>query len=120
MTVVELTAIDTAVEARWLTLQNAPPSDGALDFDEDDLELPVSGEPVAPAPLVSSDPPEGMYSRIVVMPTDIREFYARKYGKAGTRIVYCNGAARIVKEVYEEVKAKFEALSAEVLAASRR
>ena len=62
-------------------------------FDEliyDDLERPV---PIAvPISVVS------------IAVDHIREFYPRKKAMTGTRIVFQNGSATIVKESYDEVK----------------
>lgn len=116
MNLIELTAIDTRIEAGWLRSNNTTGRELDLepdDGDYDDLERPTTVTrasnvvPLASLP-EAADAPAGMYSVVAVFPNDVREFYPRKDGKVGTRIVYCNGAARIVKELYPEVKAKFE------------
>jgi hypothetical protein len=115
---VELTAIDIRIEAGVLRSQN---QGGGPELDLDDEEMDDLERPVRPArpgnvvPLNTAlpsvaDAPEGMYSPVAVFSNDIREFYPRKDGKIGTRIVFINGSARIVKELYAEVKSKFEAL----------
>lgn len=114
---VELTAIDLNAERSWLRAVAEATSGGArtVDFDEDDLEQPLRDpdEGTAPAPAASTDPataPAGTYYAIAVFESDLREFYARKGNRTGTRLVYRNGAARPVKETYNDVKAKFAAL----------
>lgn len=110
---VELTGIDTRAEARARE-QNAeitylPPSvtsapdmeaDARFDnLDYDDLERPV---------VVTAEVPT---FPIFIVLDHIREFYPRKRGAKGTRIVYANGAAQIVAETVEQVKAKFDSLN---------
>lgn len=114
---IELTAIDIRIEAGVLRNQNQNSEGRELDLDDeemDDLERPVrSARPSNVVPLNTAlpsneDAPAGMYSLVAVFANDVREFYSRKDGKVGTRIVYCNGSARIVKELYADVKTKFE------------
>ena len=117
---VELTAIDLSKESAWLNAlrRNAQPAAfREVEFSEDDLERPVTTgteeeETVAApaAPLDTSNPPEGVYSPIMVFENDLREYYPRRGERSGTRLVYRSGAARPVKESYDEVKAKFAAL----------
>ena len=74
-------------------------------------------EAEATAPAVAldiSNPPAGVYSPIMVFENDLREYYPRRGERSGTRLVYRSGAARPVKETYEEVKAKFATLYAPV------
>ena len=120
---VELTAIDLDKETRWLrelARQQAEASEGRavnfrdVDFSEDDLERPIAQSEEAPAPDADTDlsnPPEGVYTSILVFENDIRELYPRRGDRQGTRIVYRSGAARPVKESYAEVKAAFAALA---------
>lgn len=115
---VELTAIDLRKEKEWLLAQRQTSSSAVreLDFNEDDLEMPIQGEEieeVVATVAAASDPslaPDGMYYTIAVFEGDLREFYARKGSRTGTRLVYKNGAARPVKEAYAEVKKLFAAL----------
>ena len=129
---VELTAIGISAENAWYQAirENRAVASGQanfrdVDFDEDDLERPIDpdgapdedseddGDPVpAAAPASPSNPPAGVFSPVMVFENDVREFYARRHrdGRPGTRIVYRSGAPRLVKETYEEVKAKFAAL----------
>jgi hypothetical protein len=114
MNFLELTAIDTQIEARYLSDNNTSGRELDLEDDYDDLERPATVAratnvvPLAPLP-TADEAPAGMYSVVSVFVNDVREFYPRKDGKVGTRIVYCNGAARIVKELYTEVKTGFAA-----------
>jgi hypothetical protein len=131
---VELTAIVGGIENAWYqqmerARRNATALAGgrAVDisedaFDEDDLEREVNpnGEPdedtdegpATAAPAIDPNVPEpaGMTYAVLVFENDIREIYARRHAqnRPGSRIVYRSGAPRIVKETYEEIKAKFE------------
>ena len=126
---VELTAIDRKLETRWVracaeAAAAAASATGSLrevDFTEDDLEQPIVNErpdpdeaEAAATPVVAGPtPPPGMYYEIVVFENDMREFYKRKSTdplRVGTRLVYQNGAARLVKESVDEVFKKFKAL----------
>jgi hypothetical protein len=95
---IELTAIDLDKEG-----QQAYHNVVALD----DLERPVA---------TPADPDTDPYFPITVNVDDVREYYPR-HGQVngrpriGTRIVYMNGAARPVKETYDEVKAKFASVN---------
>lgn len=105
MKTIELNAIDLDLERA----QMSPASAAAEQHDEqetDDLENPVESAPAA-AP---AEPPS-IFFPITINPEDVREFYPRKRGRVGTRIVYKNGAARPVKELYAEVVAKFASLN---------
>ena len=124
---VELTAIDLPKERDWLNAQrrNAQPAAfREVEFNEDDLERPMTtgaedegdDTPSTEAPIDFSNPPSGVYSPIMVFENDLREYYPRRGERSGTRLVYRSGAARPVKESYEEVKAKFAALYAPVSA----
>lgn len=130
---VELTAVDIAKENAYYQLmararQNALAVAGGRavdlnedDFDEDDLEREINpdGEPDedtdegaeagAPAIEPSVPVPAGMYHPTLIFENDIREIYPRRHAqnRPGSRIVYRSGAPRIVKETFEEVKAKF-------------
>lgn len=70
----------------------------------DELERPVTATPAPAAPAQEGFP-------ITINAEDVREFYPRKGGRTGTRIVYKNGAARPVLEAYEEVVGKFASLN---------
>jgi hypothetical protein len=116
---VELTAIVRSVETQWLNdLRRAqqPTNFRNVEFNEDDLERETDDdeeEIVAPsAPLDTSNPPTGMTFPITVFENDLREYYGRRSDRAGmgTRLVYRSGQSRVVRESYEEVKAKFAAL----------
>jgi hypothetical protein len=122
---VELTAIDLGKEAAWLNdLRRAaqPAEFRNVEFVEDDLERPIQssdendeGEEstgvTVPAGVDQSSPPPGVFYPIQVFENDIREYYTRRQeGRVGTRIVYRSGAARPVRETYEQVKTLFAAL----------
>lgn len=112
---VELTAVDTNIETRFLAglqQQQNVSQESALDFDTDDPD--EAGYAEAPTTPVSAEPPAGMYFPVMVFDVDLREYYPRKEGREGTRLVYRNGAARIVKETFAEVKAAFAAAAMEV------
>lgn len=122
----ELTAIDLQKEQRWLEelrrSQSVNPARD-VDFEEDDLERPIPEAQEAPAPDADADlsnPPEGVYSPILVFENDIREIYPRRGNRSGTRIVYRSGAARPVKEAWEVVKAMFVSVVTEEPAAPAR
>lgn len=104
---VELTAIDLSIERgiRNSAITGRDEDEGGEHLD--DLEQPV---PVnAPAP--DGAEPVGLYFPVMIYEGDVREYYPRKSGRSGTRIVFNNGAARPVKESYSEVKAKFAGLA---------
>lgn len=110
MSYMTLTAVDIKKETAFIRAQQRAGDQNfrAVEIDEDDLEQPVDPDeadevPAAPTPGLE---PAGMYFPVTVFFSELREFYQRKGGKPGTRIVYRNGAARIVKEVYSEVQAK--------------
>jgi len=132
---IELTGIHPRSEDAWYAAmrrareeQERAASNAPLDFDEDDLERPINpdgapdsdseddGESAPPPPQTAPDQeaPVGVYFSVMVFENDIRELYPRRHreGRPGTRIVYRSGAPRLVKESYEEVKAKFAALAA--------
>ncbi len=132
---VQLTEINLNVERTWLNdlVRNTQPAGfREVEFNEDDLERPTGSdgdndEPApaeaSPATVDTSNPPSNMLSPIAIFENDIREFYPRRGSiagvpRVGTRIVYRSGAARPVKETYEEVKAMFAALYAERTPAS--
>jgi hypothetical protein len=96
---VELTAIN------WRSEQH-PATPQLRVVGEDDLELPVDGEE-SPAPAA---PPQAETYPITVNIDDIREYYPRRRGRSGTRLVFKNGAGRPVTEAYDVVKAKIAAL----------
>jgi hypothetical protein len=107
---VELTAVQLNEEREWLATRGIRVSGRDLDLqsdgpEEDDLEQPI--ERAAPATEDAFPPPSGVYYSVMVNPDDVREFYPRKAPLEGTRIVYKNGAARPVKELFAEVKAAF-------------
>ncbi len=88
---VELTAID------WRN-ENAPASPQLRVVGEDDLEQPVEeATPPAAQPQAETYP-------ITVNLDDLREYYPRRRGKPGTRLVFKNGAGRPVVEEYAVVK----------------
>lgn len=113
---ITLTAIDLDAEKEWLNnLRRAsqPAAFRNVEFAEDDLERPIVEDDEAPAPAANldlSNPPNGVYSEILVFENDIREIYPRRGDRTGTRIVYRSGAARPVKESFADVKAKFSAI----------
>lgn len=94
MKTIELHAIDLESERRT----QAP----SMGTELDDLERPVETE--APAAEIH-------FYAITVMVDALRSFYPRKHGKPGTRLVYHNGAAEVVTETYDEVKAKLNSLN---------
>lgn len=104
---IELTGIDTRREREarengrtiQYTTAIAPalpdPSARFEGLDYDDLERPLPTTVAVP-----------IYP-IQVAIEHVREFYARKGNAVGTRLVFINGSATIVKEGFEEVKAAF-------------
>jgi hypothetical protein len=121
---IELTAVDLDLERGFLAAQQrtAPSLYAVPNGDEDDeagdladigdeLEQQPSAVVVAPAATTAPVAPEGLYFPVTIYEDDVREFYQRKGGRSGTRIVYKNGAARPVKESYAEVKAAFASLN---------
>lgn len=88
-TFLELTAIDLRAERRAYEDQQL--REPLLD----DLELPVS------APLPNVEVPT---RTVLINVTTVREIGPRKGGKPGTRIVFVNGSAQIVRESFEEVR----------------
>lgn len=101
---VELTAVNLELEDEM----SRPAPQVSAGEQLDDLERPVAEAPPA---VTEVGEPESLYFPVTIYEDDIREFYPRKKGKTGTRIVYKNGAARPVKETYAEVKDKFAALN---------
>lgn len=98
-----VTAIDTQAENEAgdnAQITYAPmPRPGGAEFpslDYDDLERPV--------PVTVYTYPK----RINV--ASIREWYPRKNNKQGTRIVFANGSAAIVKETFDEVTALIDSM----------
>jgi hypothetical protein len=102
MKTIELTAIDLDLE-RAQQYPNAPVDTGEQQLN--DLEQPIT-EAAAPAA-----EPKSILFLVTINTADVREFYPRKNGRTGTRIVYMNGAARPVQEPYAEVVAKFASLN---------
>lgn len=105
---IELVAIDLASERAVdeYNRMQASSSSHLRVVGEDDLEQPVT-EAVEPAPA-----PQLVTHAITIYEDQIREFYPRKRGKEGTRIVLINGgSAWIVQETYDEVKAKLHGLN---------
>jgi len=77
---------------------------GAQEGGVDDLELPVNVLPIRPeAPPVAEMTFETF--PIVINVDAIREFYPRKHNQPGTRVVFANGAAQVVTQGFDEVKA---------------
>lgn len=113
MKFVPLTAIDTRKEATWIRQQQAAnnASFRNVEIDEDDLERPNARDPdeadeVSTEEVAPGLEPAGLYFLIDVNVEDLREYYPRKGGKTGTRMVFKNGAARIVKELIADVRTK--------------
>lgn len=130
---VELTAIDVHKEDQWYldmerTRNQALANSGSRDvdydeFDEDDLENAINpegapaedtdegAEPGTVAETPTINPPAGTFYSTMVFENDIREIYGRRHrqNRPGSRIVYRSGQPRLVKETYEEIKAKFAA-----------
>jgi hypothetical protein len=113
MKFVTLMAIDTRKEATFIRQQQAAnnASYRNVEIDEDDLEQPTSRDPdeADEAPAEETAPglePAGLYFAVDVNAEDLREYYPRKGGKTGTRLVFKNGAARIVKELMPDVREK--------------
>ena len=102
MKTIELTAIDLELE-RAQQYPGTPVDAGEQQVD--DLEQPIA-EAATPAA-----EPKSIFFPVTINPADVREFYPRKNGKVGTRVVYLNGAARPVQELYADVAAKFAALN---------
>lgn len=92
MQIIKVTAIDLRSERSVEQRSGQPAVVG-----EDDLERPIV-DPNVPAPELVTYP-------LTVFVRHIREFHPRKHGRSGTRIVYANGAAQIVKETVAEVEA---------------
>lgn len=112
---IEVTGVQLAEERRWLATRGIRVSGRDLDLnvdevDEDevdDLEQPIAR--AAPATEDAFPPPTGVYYPVMINPEEVREYYPRKGALTGTRIVFKNGAARPVKELFAEVKALFAA-----------
>lgn len=107
-----LTAIDLEMEKDHLRRLRTNISVGSRVLSEDDLEQPITEPPAAPQP--APEVPEGVYYPIQVYQDDLREYYPRRPSRdgqirVGTRLIYRNGAARPVKETFEEVKRLFAA-----------
>jgi hypothetical protein len=108
----EFTAIDLDKEKAWRRAKEAARATAlasfrAVEFAEDDLEQPVAQS--AEQEVIVPEP-EGLYFPVTVNPLMLREYYPRRNDLVGTRLVYKSGAARPVKELYAEVKAKIDAL----------
>jgi len=95
-----LTAVNLATER---TVQHDPALTGAATPAVDDLELPVNVLPIRPPAPVA----EVTFDTfpIVINAAAIREFYPRRSNAAQTRIVVANGAAHIVTQSIDEIKA---------------
>jgi hypothetical protein len=113
MKFVSLTAIDTRKEAAWIRSRQAANDSSVrlVEIEEDDLEQPASRDPdeADDAPDMPQDAtpglePAGLYFPVDINIEDLREYYPRKAGKTGTRLVFRNGAARPVKELYNDVR----------------
>ena len=101
----ELNAIDLRAEREaqeqggiiaYLPAPTGLSDDRFSGLDYDDLERPVPiNVPIYP---------------VQIAVNQIREFYPRKNNVVGTRIVYPNGAATVVKETYDEVKTALQQL----------
>lgn len=103
MKFVNLTAVNLQVERSQMeeTITSAPATEII-----DDLELPITalrGGVATPAP--------ELFYPVSINIDFIRNYYPRKGDRPGTRIVYPNGAAEIVKESYAEVKAAISSLN---------
>jgi len=70
----------------------------------DDLELPVNVLPIRPPAPAAEEVTFDTFP-IVINADAIREFYPRRGNAAQTRIVVANGAAHIVTQSFDEVKA---------------
>lgn len=114
---IEVTAIDAPKEKAFLrqqqqaALASGRSAGRVVEFDEDDLEQPLTRDPdeidtPTPPPPPAGEPPAGVYWPCTIFLSDIREMYPRKGGAVGTRIIYRSGAFRLVRETYDEVKAK--------------
>ena len=55
---------------------------------------------------------------VVINTEDVREFYPRRHGKQGTRIVFKNSAGCPVADLYETVKARIAHASGLVIEAA--
>ena len=84
----------TAIDWRREEQQPAP----QLRIVEDDLENEVELAQPETTPVTTFP--------IAINVADIREYYPRRNGKVGTRIVFKNGAARPVMELFEEIHTK--------------
>lgn len=123
---IQLTAIDSDRETSWLRQigvnaareadENSRDLDDDSDFTDDELDrAPARTAAPQPAPTrqVIADPataPEGTYFPVMVNPEDLREFYPRRDGRTGTRLVYKNGSARPVRETFADVVAALAAI----------
>lgn len=111
---IELTGIDLDKEKFWKRAKeqartSASASFRQVEFVEDDLEQPIAQD--AAEVIVPEIPePAGLYFPVTINPLMLREYYPRRNDLVGTRLVYKSGAARPVKELYDEVKAKIAAL----------
>lgn len=108
-----LSAIDLDAERNFLSNDTGVASAAGreLDFTEDDLEQPIANAAAVNTAIAEAltNAPVGVYYPVAINADEIREFYPRKGARAGTRIVFKNGAARPVKELFAEVKTAFEA-----------
>lgn len=95
---VELTAID------WRNEQQ-PAGPQLRVVGEDDLEQPTEEGEISAA----AAPAQATTYPITVNIDDLREYYPRRRGRNGTRLVFKNGAGRPVTETYDAVKAKIAA-----------
>lgn len=98
---IDLRAEQDAPENAIISYMPAPTGEAANRFEnldyEDDLERPL--------------PVTITYYPVNIAVEHIREFHPRKKGAVGTRIVFQNGAATIVKELFDEVKAKLNSFN---------
>jgi hypothetical protein len=98
---IELTAVD------WRNEPSPAQAQPQLRVVENDLEQEVEEEATHDFP-GQPQPADNTYP-ITVNLDDLREYYPRRRGRSGTRLVYKNGAGRPVQESYTDVRAKIAA-----------
>lgn len=95
---IEKDAIQNGASVTYSVVESVAPSNARFSgLEYDDLELPrPSSVPAFPTNIAVDH---------------IREYHFRKNGQAGTRIVFVNSAATVVKESLAEVQALLDAMN---------
>lgn len=102
---VKLTGINLETEKEYNRLVRAAQRPRVIDADLSDAEDVAVAAPTGPV-----TEPEGLYFPILIDVEDVREVYPRQPEedgpRYGTRVVFKNGAARPVKEAFDDVETK--------------